>query len=125
MKTLALAASAAATALLAFAPVAAADKPVTTEIHLDRTGTIAAGPNTCPFPINFHTEGTLSETVFSSGKDVTRAVSFHVTYTNPANGKSISSNTRTYCNGVLRWSTASRTSNRRCRTCTGTRPSIA
>jgi hypothetical protein len=89
MKLFALPATAVATTLLAFAPVAAADKPVTTEIHLDRTGTIAAGPNTCPFPFTFHTEGTLRETVFSDDKTVTHAVSFHVTYTNPANGKSL------------------------------------
>ena len=37
----------------------------------------------------FHTEGTLRETVFSSGKDVTHAVSFKVTYTNPANGRTL------------------------------------
>ena len=48
-----------------------------------------AGPNACPFPFTFHTEGILRETVFSDGRDVTHAVSFHVTYTNPANGKSI------------------------------------
>ena len=89
MKIFTLAVSTAATALLAFAPIAAADKPVTTEIHLDRTGTIAAGPGTCPFPFNFHTVGTLRETAFSDGKTVTHAVSFSVTYTNPANGKTL------------------------------------
>ena len=89
MKAIALAAAVAATALVAFVPAAAADKPVVTVTHLDRTGTIPAGPNTCPFPFTFHTEGILRETVFSDGRDVTHAVSFHVTYTNPANGKSI------------------------------------
>ena len=42
----------------------------------------------------------------------------------PVQEKSRSSGIRTYWNGVLRWNTASRTSNRRCRTCTGTRHSI-
>ena len=89
MKLFALAASGAATALLTIAPTAAADQPATTVTHLDRTGTIPAGPNTCPFPFVFHTEGTLRETVFSSGKDVTHAVDFQVTYTNPANGRTL------------------------------------
>lgn len=75
-------------ALAALAPTAAADQPVTNEVHFDRTRTIPAG--LCPFPFVVHTEGTLRETVFSSGKDVTHAVSFHITYTNPANGKTLS-----------------------------------
>src|SRR5215471_1210341 len=74
-------------ALAALAPTASADQPVTTITRFDRTSTFPAGPNACPFP--FHTEGALRETVFSSGKDVTHAVDFHVTYTNPANGKSL------------------------------------
>jgi hypothetical protein len=86
-KVFALVATVVAGALLALAPTAAADQPVTTEVHLDRTRTIPAG--LCPFPFIVHTEGTLRETVFSSGKDVTHAVSFHITYTNPANGKSL------------------------------------
>jgi hypothetical protein len=76
----------AALALLV-APVAAADQPVTTELNLDRTGTIPAGPNLCPFPFTFHTVGTLRQTTFSDGRVATHAVSFKVTYTNPANGK--------------------------------------
>lgn len=88
-KVFALTAAAVATSLLALAPVAAADKPVTTELELDRTGTVPAGPNACPFPFTFHTVGTLRETVFSDGRDVTHAVSFKVTYTNPANGKQL------------------------------------
>jgi hypothetical protein len=86
-KAFALTAAAFATNLLALAPVAAADKPVTTELNLDRTGTVPAGPNTCPFPFTFHTVGTLRQTVFSDGRVVTHAVSFKVTYTDPANGK--------------------------------------
>jgi hypothetical protein len=86
-KAFALTAAAAALVLLVIAPVATADKPVTAEINLDRTGTVAAGPNTCPFPFTFHTVGTLRVTTFSDGRNVTHAVSFKVTYTNPANGK--------------------------------------
>jgi hypothetical protein len=82
-----LAVVAVTTALLAVVPMAAADQPVTTVTQVDRSGTIPAGP--CPFPFQFHTQGTFRETVYSSGKDVTRAVSFHVTYTNPANGQSL------------------------------------
>jgi hypothetical protein len=75
----------AAAAVAAFAPAAAAEQPVTTEVHLDRTRTIPIGP--CPFPFVVHTQGTLRQTVFSSGKDVTHAIDFHITYTNPANGR--------------------------------------
>jgi len=76
-------------ALAVFAPSAAADQPVTTVTTFDRTFTIPAGPNTCPFPIVGHTQGTLRETVYSNGKDVTHAVNFHITYTNPVNGKTL------------------------------------
>ena len=88
MKAFALAAAAVATAVLALAPTALADQPTTTVTNLDRTGTIPAGVF-CPFAFTFHTEGTFRETVYSSGKDVTHAVSFSVTYTNPANGKTL------------------------------------
>jgi hypothetical protein len=88
-KVFALAAIGAATALLTVAPMASADQPVTTVTTIDRTGAIPAGPNTCPFPFVFHTEGTFRETVFSNGNDVTHAVDFHITYTNPANGKTV------------------------------------
>src|SRR3954452_12265556 len=74
----------AAAAVLAFAPVAAADQPTTTELNIDRTRTFTG---LCPFPFQAHTVGTLRETVYSNGKDVTHAIDFHITYTNPANGK--------------------------------------
>jgi hypothetical protein len=86
VKGLALGAIACIAALLV-APVAAADQPTTTVTVLDRSGTIPAG--LCPFPFAFRTEGILRNTVFEDGRDVTHAVSFHVTYTNPANGKSL------------------------------------
>jgi hypothetical protein len=73
-------------ALLALAPTAAAEEPVTSEVHFDRTRTFEGF---CAFPLVVHTEGTLRETVFSSGKDVTHAIDFHITYTNPTNGKTL------------------------------------
>lgn len=88
MKGKVLIAAVLAVAALAVAPVAAADQPATTVTNLDRTGTIAAGVF-CPFAFTFHTEGTLRQTVYSDGRNVTHAVSFHVTYANPANGKSL------------------------------------
>jgi hypothetical protein len=75
--------------LAALVPTAAADQPVTTITRFDRTSTFPAGPNACSFPFLIHTEGTLRETVFANGKDSTHAVDFHITYTNPANGKSL------------------------------------
>jgi hypothetical protein len=80
---------AAAAALGILAPTAAADQPVTIVTQIDRTRTIPASPETCPFPFIVHTEGVYRETVFSSGKDVAHTVDFHITYTNPANGKSV------------------------------------
>jgi hypothetical protein len=74
-------------ALLALAPTAAADQPVQTEQHFDRTRTATGF---CPFPIVIHSEGTFTDTVFSNGKDVTHAVAVKITYTNPANGRSVS-----------------------------------
>jgi hypothetical protein len=74
----------AAAAVMALAPVAAADQPTTTELHLDRTSTFTAF---CPFPFQAHTVGTLRTTTYSNGKVVTHAIDFHITYTNPANGK--------------------------------------
>jgi hypothetical protein len=70
------------------APGAAADQPVTTLTHVDRTTTFAAG-RFCPFSFTAHTEGTFREMAFASGKDATYAVDFHITYTNPANGRTL------------------------------------
>jgi len=81
------AALAAAAVAAVLAPAAVADQPVTTITHVDRTFTLPAGPNFCPFSFVVHSEGTFRETVFSNGGDVTHAVDFHITYTNPANGK--------------------------------------
>ena len=40
-----------------------------------------------PVPFEAHTVGTLRETVHANGRDVVHAIDFHITYTNPANGK--------------------------------------
>ena len=76
-------------ALAALAPTAAADQPVTTITTIDCTFALPASPNFCPFPFIVHSQGTIRETVYSNGKDVKHAVDFHITYTNPANGKSL------------------------------------
>ena len=87
-KAFALTTAVVAAALLGLAPTAFANQPVTSEVHVDRTTTFPAG-RFCPFAFTAHTSGTFRETVYSSGKDVTRAIDFHITYTNPANGKSL------------------------------------
>jgi hypothetical protein len=87
-KAFALSTAAVISALLALAPAASADQPVVSELHLDRTTTYPAG-RFCPFAFTAHTAGTFRETVYSDGKDVTHAVDVHITYTNPANGKSL------------------------------------
>jgi hypothetical protein len=76
-------------ATLAVALPAFADQPAVTLTHIDRTRTIPAGPDFCAFPFVVHTEGTLRDVLYSSGNAVEWAVDFHVTYTNPANGKSV------------------------------------
>ena len=85
-----VAAAIAVVALAVLAPTAAADQPVTTITNVDRTFTLPAGPGACPFPFLVHSEGTLRKTVYSDGRAVTHAVDFHITYTNPANGKTLS-----------------------------------
>ena len=85
MVAVALAAAAAAV------PVATAAQPTVTVTQFDRTRTIAAGPDTCPFDILVHSTGTFRETVYSDGRDVTHAADFHIVWSNPASGKSLTS----------------------------------
>src|SRR6478752_3046742 len=56
-------------ALVALAPTAAAEQPVTTITTIDRTFTLPAGPGFCPFPFVVHSQGTLRDTVYANGKD--------------------------------------------------------
>jgi len=73
------------------APAALADKPTVTITTIDRTRTLAASPDTCRFPIVIHSTGTRRDTVYSDGKLVTHLDDFHLTYTNPATGKTVTS----------------------------------
>jgi len=79
----------------AAAPVATAAAPTVVETTLDRTVTIDASPDTCAFPIVAHVEGGRRVTTFydQDGNVVRRTIllhSFTITYTNPLNGKSLS-----------------------------------
>ena len=76
---------------LVLVPVAAASAPSVTVTPFTSTRTIAASPDTCPFPITVHSEGTFREAVFSDGRDVTTVSDFHITWTNAENGKSLHS----------------------------------
>ncbi|HYZ79367.1 MAG TPA: hypothetical protein VE596_18545 [Gaiellaceae bacterium] len=77
--------------VLAAASTAAADAPTVTITPWDRTRVIAASPETCPFDIVVHSQGTFREEVFSSGRDVTTVENFHLTWSNPLSGKSLAS----------------------------------
>lgn len=77
--------------LLVLAPVAGASAPDVTTTPWNSTRTIAAGPSTCPFPIVVHSEGTFRESVYSNGRDVTTVSDFHIKWTNPESGRSVTS----------------------------------
>jgi hypothetical protein len=87
VKVLALSTVVVVGALLALAPTAAADQPVVTEQQIDRT---SVRTGFCDFPIVIHTVGTFRTTDFSNGKEVAHTIDFHITYSNPATGKSVS-----------------------------------
>jgi hypothetical protein len=77
--------------VLAAASTAAADAPTVTITPFERTRVIAASAETCPFDIVVHSEGTFRETVFSDGRDVTTVENFHITWSNPVSGKTLTS----------------------------------
>ena len=81
----------AAAIVLAAASSAAADAPTVTITPWERTRVVVASPETCPFDVVVHSEGTFREAVFSSGRDVTTVEDFHLTWSNPASGKSLAS----------------------------------
>jgi hypothetical protein len=81
----------AAAVVLAAASAAVADAPTVTITPWDRTRTIVASPETCPFDIVVHSQGTFREEVFSTGRDVTTVENFHLTWSNPLSGKSLAS----------------------------------
>ena len=77
--------------VLGAASTAAADVPTVTITPFERTRVIAASPETCPFDIVVHSSGTFREAVYSSGRDVTTVENFHITWSNPASGKTVTS----------------------------------
>jgi hypothetical protein len=87
----ALAAVLALALVLVLVPVAAASTPTVTITPWNSTRTIAAGLDTCAFPITVHSQGTFRESVYSNGRDVTTVSNFHITWTNAENGTSVNS----------------------------------
>jgi hypothetical protein len=77
--------------LLGGASTAIADAPTVTLTPWDRTRVIATSAETCPFDVVVHSQGTFREAVYSSGRDVTTVKDFHLTWSNPASGKSLAS----------------------------------
>jgi hypothetical protein len=77
--------------LLGGASTAVADAPSVTLTPWDRTRVIPASAETCPFDVVVHSHGTFREAVYSSGRDVTTVDDFHLTWSNPASGKSLAS----------------------------------
>jgi len=68
----------AAALLLVLAPIAGASAPDVTITPWNSTRTIAASVDTCPFPIVVHSQGTIRESVYSSGRDVQTVSNFHI-----------------------------------------------
>ena len=81
----------AAAVVLATASSAVAEAPTVTITPWDRTRVISASAETCPFDIVVHSAGTFREAVYSSGRDVTTVEDFHITWSNPASGKTVTS----------------------------------
>jgi len=76
-------------ALAACVGAATAAAPTVVETQVDRTRTIHASPDFCPFDFVVHTDGVRRDTTFSDGRVVTILHDFTVTYTNPLNGRSV------------------------------------
>ena len=77
--------------LLCAASTAVANAPTVTLTPFERTRVIPTSAETCPFDIVVHSAGTFREAVYSSGRDVTTVEDFHLTWSNPASGKSLAS----------------------------------
>ena len=76
-------------------PLAGANPPTATETQVNRDVLLAASPDTCPFDIVAHLEGTRVVTDFTdrNGALVRRVIhlrAFTIRYTNPLSGKSLS-----------------------------------
>jgi hypothetical protein len=57
----------AALLMLVLVPVARAEGPVQTTTQWDSTRVIPAGPETCPFPIQVHSEGVIHDFLYADG----------------------------------------------------------
>src|SRR3954451_20918248 len=79
------------TLLLVVVPIAAASAPNVTVTPWNSTRSIAASPDTCAFPIIVHSQGTFRQSVYSNGRAVTTVSDFHIVWTNPQSGKSVTS----------------------------------
>jgi hypothetical protein len=96
MKKLLTAAALACTAAVVLAAAATANPPTLVEqVELNRDVVIPALPETCPFAIVAHIEGTrvIKDFTDQDGNLVRRVIhlrSFKITYTNPLSGKSLS-----------------------------------
>jgi hypothetical protein len=67
---------------LVLAPLARADAPEQTTTPWDRTRVIPASAETCPFPIQVHSSGTIHTWTFSDGTQQTILNNFHIEWTN-------------------------------------------
>lgn len=76
------------TALLALlaAPAALAGAPEQTTTPWDRTRVIPASTETCSFPIQVHSSGTIHDWTFSDGRQMTILENFHIEWTNLETG---------------------------------------
>jgi hypothetical protein len=82
--------AAAALALVLAAPVSAAGAPVQTTTEWNSTRVIPAGPETCAFPIQVHSEGLIHDFLYPDGT-LKRVLQQHffTEWTNLENGKSV------------------------------------
>jgi hypothetical protein len=69
---------------------ATASAPTITRSPVSVSHVIAAGAGTCPFDIVSSYSGTSRTAVFSNGKQQTTLSDFHLTYSNPITGRSLS-----------------------------------
>lgn len=77
-------------ALLLAAPVSAAGAPVQTTTQWNSTRVIPAGPESCPFPIQVHSQGLIHDFLYPDGT-LKRVLQQHffTEWTNLTNGKSV------------------------------------
>jgi hypothetical protein len=87
---LAAAAALAATLVCATVGIAAASAPSIDRSPVTVSHTIAASPATCPFDIVSSYSGTVRTVVFGDGSSQTTLSDFHLTYSNPTTGRSLS-----------------------------------